>query len=77
MSPKGFANPIIGDGTGFHPNVPISKLTEHITQATKASDGNSTPLVAKTMDGATVTKTSRPLTESPPRVGAQGRPVLQ
>ena len=36
---------------------PVSKLTEHITQATKANNGYSTPPVVETMDEATVTKT--------------------
>ena len=73
MPHEGFADPITSDGTRFHSNMPVSKLTEHITRATKASNGNSTPPVAETMDGVTVTKTCRPLTESPPRAGARGR----
>ena len=77
MPPKGFADPVTSDRTRFCSNIPVSELIKHVTRAIEASDVASTPLVAKTMDGATVTKTSRPLTESPPRVGAQGRPVLQ
>ena len=70
MPHEGFASPVTSDGTGFRSNMPVSELTEHVTRATEASNINSTPLVAKTMDGATVTKMSRPLTESPPRAGA-------
>ena len=69
MPQEGFAEPIANDGPGFHSNMPVSELTEHVTRATEASNGNSTPLVAETMDGATVTKMSRPLTEPPPHVG--------
>ena len=77
MPPKGFANPIMSDGTGFHLNLPISELIKRVTQAIEASDVASTPTVAKIVDGATVTKTSQPLTESPQHVGAQGRLDLQ
>ena len=77
MPHKSFADPVTSDGTRFCSNIPISELTEHITRATKGSNGNSTPLVAETMDGAIVTKKSRPLTESPPCAGAQGRSDLQ
>ena len=77
MPHKGFADPITSDGIGFYLNMPISELTEHVTRATEASNVNSTPLVVETVDGETVTKTSRPLTESPPRVGARGRMDLQ
>ena len=77
MPPKGFANPIIGDEIGFRLNIPVSELTEHVTRTTEASNVNSTPPVAEIMDGAIVTKTSRPLTKSPPCVGARGRWDLQ
>ena len=60
MPPKGFADPITSDGTRFHSNIPVSELTKHITQALEASDIASTPLVAKTTDGATVTKRADP-----------------
>ena len=73
MPHEGFADPVTSDGTGFHSNMPISELTEHVTQAIEASDVNSTPPVAETVDGATVTKLSRPSIESPLRVGARGR----
>ena len=77
MPHEGFADPITSDRTGLCSNMPISELTEHVTRATEASNVNSTPPVAEIMDGAIVTKTSRPLTKSPPCVGAQGRLDLQ
>ena len=77
MPPEGFADPITSDWTGFHSNIPVSELIKHITRAIEARKVASTPPVAKIMDGATVTKTSRPLTESPPHVGAWGRPSQQ
>ena len=64
MPQKGYANPITNDGPGFHSNLPVSELTERVTQAIEASDVNSTPLVAETSNKATVTKMSRPSTES-------------
>ena len=76
MPPEGFANPVTSNGTGFRSNIPVSELIKRVTRAIEASDVASTPLAAKTADRATITKTSRPLTESPPRVGAQGRPDL-
>ena len=57
--------------------MPVNKLTEHVTRAAETSNVNSTPPVTKTIDGATVTKMSQPLTESPPRAGARGRLDLQ
>ena len=51
--------------------MPDSELTEHVTQAIEASDVSSTPLVVETMDGAMITKTSRPLTGSDPREGVR------
>ena len=77
MPPEGFADPVTSDGTGFCLNIPVSELIKRVTRAIEASDVASTPPVAKTADGATVTKMSRPLTESPPRVGARGRLDLQ
>ena len=77
MPPEGFVDPITSDETGFHSNIPISELIKHVTRAIEASDIASTPPVAKTMDRATVTKTSQPLTESPPCAGARGRLDLQ
>ena len=73
MPHEGNADPITNDKPRFHSNMLVSKLTKRITQAIEASDVTSTPPVAKTMDGATVTKASRPLTKSPPCAGARGR----
>ena len=70
MPHEGFANPVTSDGTGFCSNMPVNELSEHVTHATEASNGNSTPPVAKTMDGAIVTKMCWPLTESPTCAGA-------
>jgi len=77
MPHKGLADPITSDETRFHSNMPVSELTKHVTRATEASNVNSTPLVEETVDGAIVTKMSRPLIESPPCAGAQGRLDLQ
>ena len=44
------------NGIKFHLNIPVSELIRHVTRAIEASDIASTPLVAKTVDGATVTK---------------------
>ena len=55
---EGFADPITSDKTRFRSNMPASELTKHVTRAIEASDANSTPPVAETMDGARVTKTS-------------------
>ena len=77
MPPDGFADPITYDETGSHSNIPVSELIKRVTRAIEASDVASTPPVAKTTDGATVTKTSRPLTESLPCAGAWGRPDMQ
>ena len=74
---EGFVDPIISDGTGFCSNMPVSELIEHVTRAIEASDINSTPLVAKTLDRATVSKTSRPSAKSPLRVGDRGKLDLQ
>ena len=77
MPPDGFADPITCDRTGSRSNIPVSELIKRVTRAIEASDVASTPPVAKTVDGATVIKTSRPLTESPPCVGARRRMDLQ
>ena len=73
MPHEGFADPVISDKTRFHLNMPVSELTERVTRAIKAHDVNSTPPVVETVDGATVTKTSRLSTESPLCVGARGK----
>ena len=77
MPHEGYANPITNGGPGFRSDMPISELTDRVTRAIEASDVSSTPPVVKTADGATFMKTSRPLTESPPRTGVWGRPDLQ
>ena len=33
MSQEGYAGPFTNDGPGFHSIIPISELTEHVTQA--------------------------------------------
>ena len=53
MPHEGYVNPITNDGPGFHSDMPVSELTEHVTRAIEASDVSSTPPVAETMDGAT------------------------
>ena len=73
MPHEGYTNPVMNDGPRFHSNMPDSELTEHITQAIKASDVSSTPLVAKTVDGATITKTSRPSMGPLLFAGARGK----
>ena len=58
MPHEGFIDPVTSDGTRFCSNMPVSELTEHVTRAIKAGGVNLTPPVAKTIDGATVTKMS-------------------
>ena len=53
MPHEGYADPIMTDGPGFHSDMPVSELTEHITRAIEASNVSSTPLVAETVDGVT------------------------
>ena len=73
MPHEGYADPIMTDGPGFHSNMPISELTERVTRAIEASDVSSTPSVAETADGATITKMRRPLTGPLLCVGARGK----
>ena len=68
MPHKGYADPIVNDGPGFHSNVPNSELTERATRAIEASDVSSTPLVAETTDR--VTHETRPNPTEPN--GARG-----
>ena len=77
MPHEGFADPVTSDRTGFCSNMPVSELTERVTRPIEASDVNSTPPVAKTVDGETFTKMSRPSTESLLRAAARGRLDLQ
>ena len=53
MPHEGYADRVMNDGSGFHSNVPVIKLTEHVTRAIEASDISSTPLVAETTDRVT------------------------
>ena len=55
---EGYVDPVTNDGPGFHSDMPISELTEHITRAIEVSDVSSTPPVIETMDGVTITKMS-------------------
>ena len=55
---EGYANPVMNDEPRFHSDMPISELTKRDTRAIKASDVSSTPPVAETADGVTITKTS-------------------
>ena len=77
MPREGFFDPVTSDRTGFRSNIPVSELIKHFTRAIEASDVASTPPVAKTTDGATIIKKSRPLIESPRHAGPQGRLDLQ
>ena len=73
MPHEGYANLVTNDELGFHSNVPIIKLTERVTRGIEASDVSSTPSVAETTDGVTITKTSRPSTGTPLCAGARGK----
>ena len=73
MPHEGYADPITNDGPGFHLDMTISELTKRDTQAIDASDVSSTPPVAETADGVTITKMSRPSTGPPLRVAARGK----
>ena len=33
MSQEGYADPVMNDGPGFHSIIPVSELTERVTQA--------------------------------------------
>ena len=58
MPHGGYANPVTNDGPGFHSDMPISEFTKHDTRAIEASDVSSTPSIAETTDGVTITKMS-------------------
>ena len=73
MPHKGYADSVTNDRPRFHSNIPVSKLTEHVTRAIEASDVSSTPPVAETTDGAMITKMSRPSTGPLLCVGARGK----
>ena len=48
------------DRPGFHPNMPVSKLSEHDTRAIEASVVRLAPLGAETEDGVTHESWSTP-----------------
>ena len=73
MPHEGYADPVMNDGPRFHSNMPVSELAERVTRSIDANDVSSTPSVAKTADGAMITKTSRPSTGPLLRVGARGK----
>ena len=73
MPHEGYADPITHDESGFHSNMLVSELTERVTRAIEASDVSSTPPVAETTDGVTITKMSRPWTGPLLRMGARGK----
>jgi len=62
MPHEGCANPIMNNGPRFHSNMPDSEHTKRVTRAIKASDVSSTPPIAETVDGVTITKMSQPST---------------
>ena len=53
MPHEGYADPVMNDKPRFHSNVPVSELTELVTQAIEASDVTLAPLVMETTDGVT------------------------
>ena len=73
MPDEGFADPIMNDKPGFHSNMPVSELTEHVTQANGTNDISATPSVAETSDGAAITKMNQPLIKPLLCTGAQGK----
>ena len=73
MPHEGYADPVTNDGPRFYSNIPVSELTERDTRAIEASDVSSTPSIAETADGVTITKTSRPSIGPLLCVGAQGK----
>ena len=72
MPYEDYADLVTNDRPGFHSNMPDSDLTERVIRAIEASDISSTPPVAETADGATITKTSQPSTEPLLRAGLKG-----
>ena len=65
---RALSTPLVDDGPRFHSNMPVRELTEHDTQAIKASVVILAPLIAETKDG--VTHETRPTPTEPH--GAQG-----
>jgi len=68
MPRKGHAKPITNNKPGFHLNMPISELTEHVTRAIEASVISSALLIRKSEDGVTHETRSTPTEPH----GAQG-----
>ena len=77
MSHEGYADPVTNNRPRFHLDMPISELTERVTRAIEASDVSSTPPIAKTADGVTITKMSQQSTGPPLCAKAQGKLDLQ
>ena len=73
MPHEGYADPITNDESGFHSNVPVSGLTECVTQAIMASDVILAIPIVKTMDEVTHENSNRPL-PSPMGLRGLGRP---
>ena len=74
MPHEGYADPIMNDRPEFHSDISVSELTERVTRAIEASDASSTPPVAETTNGVTITKMSRPST-GPPTMRGGSRKV--
>ena len=53
MPHEHYADPVMNNGPRFHSNMPVSELTEHVTQANEASDVSSAPPVVETTDRVT------------------------
>ena len=60
MPHEGYTNPVTNDGPGFHSDIPVRELTEHVTRAIEASDVSSAPPVVETVDGVTHETRSTP-----------------
>ena len=73
MPHEGYPDSIMNDGPRFHLDTPVSELTERVTRGIEASDVSSTPPIAETTDGVTITKTSQPSTRPLQRAGARGK----
>jgi len=63
MPQEGYADPITNDGPGFHSIIPISKLTEHVTQARaiEARDVSSAPSVVRNRGWGNAQNSNQPL----------------
>ena len=51
MPHEGYADPVTNNGPIFHSDMPVSELTERVTQAIEASDVSYAPPVVETADG--------------------------